>query len=136
LLLPEVDIDGQEKLKAARVLIVGAGGLGHPVALYLAAAGVGQLLLMDDDRVETSNLARQIGFRSTQVGQQKVEALAATLAALNPFCRIDPLIARADDTLAARLDGVSLALDCTDNFTTRFAINRACVEKAVPLVSG
>lgn len=136
LLLSEVDIEGQEKLQAATVLIVGVGGLGHPAALYLAAAGVGRLLLVDGDHVEVSNLARQIGFRTDQVGQLKVSALAATLAQLNPFCRVETRAQRVDETLAARLDEVTLVLDCSDNFATRFAINRACMQTATPLISG
>ena len=136
LLLPEVDIAGQEALRAARVLIVGAGGLGHPAALYLAAAGVGELLLMDDDRVEASNLARQIGFRDSQIGQFKVDALAETLTAINPGCRVVPLVERAGETLATRLADVQLVLDCTDNFAARYAINAACVARRVPLISG
>lgn len=136
LLLPEVDIAGQEKLSEACVLLVGAGGLGHPAALYLAAAGVGRLRLLDDDRVELSNLARQIGFRESQLGQFKVEALAATLKQLNPHCRVEPLVARADDALAASLNDIDLVLDCSDNFATRFAVNRACRAAATPLISG
>lgn len=139
LLLPEVDIAGQQALRAARVLIVGAGGLGHPAALYLAAAGVGELLLMDDDRVERSNLARQVGFRDTQLGQLKVEALADTLAAINPDCKVFPLAQRFAEKAPVLTNAqapVQLVLDCTDNFATRFAINAACVAAAVPLISG
>lgn len=136
LLLPQVDIDGQERFKAAHVLIVGAGGLGNPAALYLAAAGVGHLTLIDDDRVELSNLVRQIGFRSDQQALPKVQALVDTLTALNPLCHLEPVAERIDDTLAARLSDVDLVLDCSDNFDTRFAINRACVATQTPLISG
>lgn len=136
LLLPEVDLAGQERFKVARVLIVGAGGLGHPAALYLAAAGVGSLLLADDDRVETSNLARQVGFTSAQVGGRKVEALQATLATLNPHCRVGILAARITEATLADVDEPDLVLDCSDNFPTRFLLNRFCVERRLPLISG
>lgn len=136
LLLPEVDLDGQERLKQARVCIVGAGGLGHPVALYLAAAGVGQLLLVDDDAVEISNLTRQIGFITAQVGEPKVVALAATLGALNPFCRVATLPRRLTEVTLNQLENLDLLLDCTDNFPTRFLLNRFCVAQRLPLISG
>jgi adenylyltransferase/sulfurtransferase len=136
LLLPEVDIVGQERLQASHVLIVGAGGLGNPVALYLAAAGVGRLTLLDDDRVELSNLARQIGFRSDQIGLPKVQALATTLAHINPSCHVETRFERVDDKLNDELEGIHLVLDCSDNFATRFAVNRACVKTATPLISG
>lgn len=136
LLLPEVDIEGQEAICRARVLIIGAGGLGHPAALYLAAAGVGQLTLVDDDRVEASNLARQIGFREDQLGRFKVEALAETLAAINPGCKVMTCVEHFDATRTELLADQQLVLDCSDNFSTRFAINRACVAAGVPLISG
>lgn len=136
LLLPEVDIAGQEALCAAQVLIVGAGGLGHPVALYLAAAGVGRLTLVDDDRVEASNLARQIGFRNAQQGMLKVDALAATLTALNPDCEVVTRAERFTASRTALLVDQQLVLDCSDNFATRFALNAACVAARVPLISG
>ncbi|MCC1497346.1 molybdopterin-synthase adenylyltransferase MoeB [Alcanivorax sp. 1008] len=137
ILLPEIDLAGQEKLRAASVLIVGAGGLGTPASLYLAGAGVGKLLLVDDDRVEQSNLHRQIAFRQNDVGNGKAVALAAQLLALNPGVDVVPLGQRADAALLADyLPEVDVVLDCSDNFATRSMINRACVESRKPLVSG
>ena len=137
ILLDEFGIEGQEKLLNARVLIIGAGGLGSPAALYLAAAGVGTLKLVDDDEVELSNLQRQILHFSDRVGMPKAESGRQTLYALNPDVRVEPIVRRlgvADLTeLAAQVD---LVLDCCDNFATRHAINRACVATRTPLVSG
>jgi len=137
ILLDEFGIEGQERLMAARVLIVGAGGLGSPVACYLAASGVGEIILADDDRVELSNLQRQILHTTERIGQHKVESGRTMLAQINPEVRVTPLIARLDDAAlreqAARVD---LVLDCSDNFATRHAINRACVLTRKPLVSG
>ncbi len=130
LMVDELDLDGQEALAAARVLIVGCGGLANPAALYLAGAGVGQLVLADDDRVELSNLHRQVAFRGDQVHQSKAEALRDQLQLLNAVVRVDD--AWLDDAVAE----ATLVLDCTDNFVTRQAINRACVAHAKPLVSG
>lgn len=137
LLLPEVDIEGQQRLAAAKVLVVGLGGLGSPVALYLAAAGVGELVLADGDRVELSNLQRQVLYRDADVGQPKALAAARAVGALNPQVTVRPVVARLD---AGRLPGlvhdVDLVVDASDNFPTRFAINRACVGHARALVSG
>lgn len=137
IMLPEVDIAGQEKLLAAKVLIVGLGGLGCPVALYLAAAGVGQLTLVDYDQVDLSNLQRQIAHQEADVGKAKVESAAESLRALNPGvqlrCITEKLEAQALAELVAQHD---LVLDCTDNFNTRYAINAACVRQLKPLVSG
>src|SRR5690554_2486346 len=128
ILLDEFGIEGQERLNAARVLIVGAGGLGSPAALYLAAAGVGELVLADDDEVDLSNLQRQILHANDRVGMPKAESGRITLAALNPEVHVHPLPWRLDDAAlfeqAARAD---LVLDCCDNFATRHAVNRACV---------
>ena len=137
ILLPEIDLAGQEKLRAASVLIVGAGGLGTPAALYLAGAGIGKLVLVDDDHVEQSNLHRQIAFRQSDVGSGKTVALAAQLLALNPGVDIVPIGQRADAALLAQyLPDVDVVLDCSDNFATRSMVNRACVEWRKPLVSG
>ncbi len=137
ILLDELGIEGQERLLAARVLIVGAGGLGSPAALYLAAAGVGQITLVDDDVVELSNLQRQILHNTASLGRPKAESGRDALYALNPDVRVQAVVERLDDArlleLAARAD---LMLDCCDNFATRHAINRACVATGTPLVSG
>lgn len=137
ILLDEFGIEGQERLNAARVLIVGAGGLGSPAALYLAAAGVGTLVLADDDEVDLSNLQRQILHGQDRVGMPKAESGRRTLAALNPEVRVEPLVQRLDDVaLLRRVADADLVLDCCDNFATRHAVNRACVALRKPLVSG
>lgn len=137
ILLDEFGIEGQERLAAARVLIVGAGGLGSPAALYLAAAGVGELTLADDDEVDLSNLQRQILHSNDSVGMFKAESGRRSLAALNPEVRVTPLVQRLDDAaLLEQVGRVDLVLDCCDNFATRHAVNRACVAWRKPLVSG
>ncbi len=137
IMLPDVDIEGQEKLLAARVLVVGLGGLGAPVAMYLAAAGVGHLLLADCDCVDLSNLQRQIIHTTERLEQRKVESAAATLRQLNPDIQLTCFDQRLDEkTLLLQLKNVDLVVDCTDNFAARFAINAACVARRVPLVSG
>ncbi|HEX6413507.1 MAG TPA: molybdopterin-synthase adenylyltransferase MoeB [Burkholderiales bacterium] len=135
ILLPEIGIEGQERLRAASALVVGAGGLGCPAALYLAAAGIGRLTIADADRVDLTNLQRQILYRAESVGEAKVAAAQRALAALNPEVEIVALEKRVEEfsSLAAKADVV---LDCTDNFATRKAINRACVQARRPLVSG
>ncbi|WP_372955921.1 HesA/MoeB/ThiF family protein [Marinobacter sp.] len=137
LLLPRFDVEGQLALKKARVLVVGSGGLGCPVALYLGAAGVGELVLADDDEVELANLQRQIAFDQASVGRPKAEALAERVKAINPEISVTARMERLDGKLLSDVvAGVDLVLDCTDNFNTRFALNRACVAARVPLVSG
>ena len=137
ILLNDFGIEGQEKLLAARVLIVGVGGLGSPVAMYLASAGVGTLLLADHDIVEISNLQRQIIHTSERLGVLKAESGKQAIHALNPSIRVETLLNRMDDTsLSQTISQVDLVVDCTDNFATRHAINRACVSHRVPLVSG
>lgn len=137
ILLAQVDIAGQLRLKEAKVLIVGLGGLGSPVALYLAAAGVGELHLADFDRVDLSNLQRQVLHDETLIGQTKVDSALQRLTALNPEVCLVPLREALDaDSLAARIAAVDLVLDCSDNFTTRGAVNAACVATGRPLVSG
>ena len=137
IMLPQIGVEGQERLLAAHVLLLGLGGLGSPLAMYLAACGVGRLTLIDSDRVELANLQRQILYRSSDLGAGKAERAFRALADLNPEVRVDAVAERADlALLRGRLRGVDLAVDATDNFETRQALNRACVEAAVPLVSG
>lgn len=137
ILMPRFDVAGQEALKSARVLVVGAGGLGCPVALYLGAAGVGHLTLVDDDAIELANLQRQIGFQQSQLGESKAQALADRVRRINPLVAVDALNERLDgESLKRQVDRSSLVVDCSDNFNTRFALNRACVAGKVPLVSG
>lgn len=137
ILLPELGVEGQEKLLASHALIVGAGGLGSPAAIYLTAAGVGRITLCDADSVDLTNLQRQIVHRTAAVGRPKVESARDTLAALNPGVRIEALQLRLDgDALHKLVATCDVVLDCCDNFATRHAVNRACVEHAVALVSG
>jgi molybdopterin/thiamine biosynthesis adenylyltransferase len=137
LVLREIGGAGQQALKAASVLIVGAGGLGAPAALYLAAAGVGRIGLTDPDTVALSNLQRQVLYDRDDVGRAKVEAAAERLTALNAHVAIDPLAIRLDpDNAAALVRPYDLVLDGTDDFATRFAVNDACLTEAKPLVSG
>ena len=137
IMLPEMDVAGQQKLVGATVLIIGMGGLGCPAAMYLAAAGVGHLIIADDDVVELTNLQRQIAHSQANLGEPKVESARAALEGLNPQVRITALNKR---LLGAELDEavsqVDLVVDACDNFTTRFAINRSCVKFSKPLVSG
>jgi molybdopterin-synthase adenylyltransferase len=136
ILLPEIDIEGQEALAQASVLLVGMGGLGCPAALYLAAAGVGELVLADGDRVELSNLQRQVLFNEGDIGRLKVEAAAQALARSNPHVQLRTLPERlAGERLAAAVGAATVVLDGSDNFATRHAVNRACVEADRPLVS-
>ncbi len=137
ILLAQIDIAGQLRLKQSRVLIVGLGGLGSPVALYLAAAGVGELHLADFDQVDLSNLQRQIAHDSHSIGQPKVESAAARLRAINPTISLQLYAQGLDaDSLPAAVAAVDLVLDCSDNFSTREAVNAACVAAGKPLVSG
>lgn len=137
ILLPEVDFDGQDRLRASRALLVGAGGLASPAALYLAGAGIGELIIADHDQLEISNLHRQIAFRHDDVGSNKAEALAQQLRALNSDVTITTHTQAADaDWLTHTVPQVQVVLDCSDNFATRAAVNRACVAARVPLVSG
>ena len=130
-------MEGQEKLRAASALVIGAGGLGCPASLYLAAAGVGRLTIADSDKVDLTNLQRQILYRTESVGAHKVFAAQSALHAVNPDVEIVPLAARVG---AAEMDQLArdadLVLDCCDNFATRHAVNRACVAQGKPLVSG
>ncbi|HOB46995.1 MAG TPA: molybdopterin-synthase adenylyltransferase MoeB [Zoogloea sp.] len=137
ILLPQIGIEGQDAIVAARVLVVGAGGLGSPAAMYLAAAGVGTLVLADGDTVDLTNLQRQILHSQKSIGRLKVESGADALALLNPETRVIPLARRLEDAeLDAEIALADVVLDCSDNFATRHAINRACVQHRKPLVSG
>lgn len=137
ILLDDLGIEGQEKLLASRVLVVGAGGLGSPVAMYLASAGIGQIVLADHDRIELSNLQRQILHVSDRIGELKAESGRKSLRALNPDIQVDTRTTRLDaEALLIEVGQVDLVVDCTDNFATRHAINRACVYHGRPLVSG
>jgi len=137
ILLSQVDIDGQLRLKDSRALIVGLGGLGSPVALYLAAAGVGELHLADFDSVDLTNLQRQVLHDTSSVGLSKVDSALKRLQAINPEIRLVAHRSALDeDSLAAAVQAVDLVLDCTDNFATREAVNAACVAQGKPLVSG
>jgi molybdopterin/thiamine biosynthesis adenylyltransferase len=137
ILLDEVGIAGQERLRAAHALVVGAGGLGCPAALYLTASGIGKLTLADPDKVDLTNLQRQILYRTDSVGAVKVEAARDALFALNPDVRIFALQKRLEQKdLQPLLADVDVVLDCSDNFATRHALNRACVQMNKPLVSG
>lgn len=137
ILLPEIGIEGQEKIRAAHALIIGAGGLGSPVALYLASAGVGTLTICDGDSVDLTNLQRQIVHRSDAIGSAKAESARATLAAINPEVQVHAVCERvAGAQLDALVAAADVVLDCSDNFTTRHAINAACVAHHKPLVSG
>ena len=136
-LLDELGIEGQRRLLAAHALVIGAGGLGSPVALYLATAGVGTITIVDDDVVDLTNLQRQIAHNLARVGQPKVASMSAAIAAINPDVRVNALQERADPArLAAWVAGADVVIDCTDNFATRHQINAACVAHGKPLVSG
>ncbi len=137
IMLPQIDIAGQQKLLAARVLIVGLGGLGSPAAMYLAAAGVGRLALNDFDRVDLTNLQRQIAHDTGNVGLSKVESAQQTLLRINPESQIETIGLQLEgEALEMEVAKSDVVLDCTDNFATRFAVNRACVRTLTPLVSG
>lgn len=137
ILLPEIGVEGQERLVRARALVIGAGGLGSPAALYLASAGIGTLVLADGDRVDLTNLQRQILHRTDAIGWPKAESGERTLAQINPECRVVAVTDRLEDgQLATEVAQADVVLDCSDNFATRHAVNRACVAHRVPLVSG
>lgn len=137
ILLDEIGVEGQERIRAASMLVIGAGGLGSPAAYYLASAGVAKITLVDGDTVDLTNLQRQILHTTERIGAPKAESGRTTLAAINPDVEVVPVVRRVD---AAELDALArdatIVLDCTDNFATRHAINRACVRHRKPLVSG
>ena len=137
ILLDEIGIEGQQKLLASHVVIIGAGGLGSPAALYLGSAGVGHITVVDHDCVDATNLQRQIAHTVAGIGELKVISLFRAIAAINPDVNVTPLAGFADDALLDKLvPQADLVIDCTDNFATRHAINRACVKHCTPLVSG
>jgi molybdopterin/thiamine biosynthesis adenylyltransferase len=137
ILLEEVGVEGQQRLLDARALVVGAGGLGSPALLYLGTAGVGHITVVDHDTVDLTNLQRQIAHDLARVGTPKADSAARSIHAINPEVQVEALVERVD---AARLDALvqaaDVVLDCSDNFATRHAVNRACVAHHVPLVSG
>ncbi len=137
ILLDELGIEGQAQLLSAKVLMVGAGGLGSAAGLYLGSAGVGQLTVVDHDVVDETNLQRQVAHTLARVGQPKALSLQTAIAAINPDVQVKPISQRADAALLATLVAkADVVLDCTDNFGTRHAINRVCVALGKPLVSG
>jgi len=137
ILLPEIGVQGQARICEASVLVVGAGGLGCPVALYLGAAGVGRLVLADGDTVDLTNLQRQIGHATTAIGENKADSLARSVRAINPEIDVRPIgEALANAALHEAVAAVDLVVDASDNFATRHAVNRACVLLGKPLVSG
>lgn len=137
ILLPQIDVRGQEKLLASRVLIIGLGGLGSPAAMYLAASGVGNLVLVDHDRVDLTNLQRQIVHATERVGQDKVASAAQGLDALNPGVRVTTINQKLEGAaLEEQIQQVDAVVDTTDNFASRFAINEACMRAGKPLISG
>ena len=137
ILLNEIGIEGQERILGSHALIVGAGGLGSPVALYLGSAGVGRITVVDHDAVDMTNLQRQIAHTMSRVGQAKALSAQTAIAAINPEVQVAPIVARADAALLATLVAqADVVLDCCDNFATRHAINAACVKYRKPLVSG
>ncbi len=137
ILLDEIGVEGQARLMNSHALVIGAGGLGSPVALYLGTAGVGTLTIVDHDRVDLTNLQRQIAHRLSRIGMPKADSAALSIAEINPEVRVQALVERAD---AARLDALvaeaDVVIDCSDNFTTRHAVNAACVRHRRPLVAG
>jgi molybdopterin/thiamine biosynthesis adenylyltransferase len=137
LMLDDIGIEGQRRLLAAHALVIGAGGLGSPVALYLGSAGVGRLTVVDADAVDLSNLQRQIAHKQSRLGQPKAQSAQAAVAALNPDVDFRAHVRRADAALLDELvPGADVVLDCSDNFATRQAVNAACVKHGRPLVSG
>lgn len=137
ILLPNVGVDGQARISGASVLIVGAGGLGCPAALYLGASGVGRLFVADGDTVDLTNLQRQIGHATAAIGENKADSLARSVRAINPEIEVQPIReALSGEALHEAVAAVDLVVDASDNFATRHAVNRACVQLGKPLVSG
>ncbi len=137
LLLDEIGIEGQQRIRDARALVIGAGGLGSPVALYLGSAGIGRLTVVDHDVVDLTNLQRQVAHTQDRIGQPKVESIRQAVLALNPQAQVVTHAVRADAALLATLVAdADVVVDCTDTFATRHAINAACVAAGVPLVAG
>ncbi|MBP8061370.1 MAG: hypothetical protein RLZZ03_733 [Pseudomonadota bacterium] len=137
ILLDEIGVEGQTRLLASHALIIGAGGLGSPAALYLGSAGVGRITVVDHDRVDATNLQRQIAHTLARVGEYKAQSIAAAIGQINPDAQVSAVTGRADNALLdALVPTADVVLDCTDNFSTRHAINRACVRHRRPLISG
>lgn len=137
LMLDDIGVEGQRRLLESHALVIGAGGLGSPAALYLGTAGVGRMTVVDDDEVDLTNLQRQIAHRLSRVGLPKAESVRASVAAINPDVQLRALVRRADDALLDELvPQAQVVLDCCDNFATRHAVNAACVRHGKPLVSG
>ena len=137
IMLPQIDIDGQERLLAARALILGAGGLGSPAAMYLAAAGIGHIAIADPDSVELSNLQRQLLHHDKDIDRNKVDSAQDSLKLINPDVQVSTIAAALQNkALDEEVRQADVVLDCSDNFATRFAVNRACVNHRTPLVSG
>ena len=137
ILLEEIGIEGQERIAASHALVIGAGGLGSPAALYLGSAGVGRITLVDNDVVDLTNLQRQVAHTMDRIGRSKVESAREAVAAINPHVDVRTVDARADAAMLHELVAqADVVLDCCDNFATRQAVNRACVAHAKPLVAG
>ncbi|NOX08169.1 MAG: molybdopterin-synthase adenylyltransferase MoeB [Gammaproteobacteria bacterium] len=137
IMLPGIDIEGQQRLLQSHVLIIGAGGLGSPVAMYLAASGVGQITITDDDQVDLSNLQRQILHHQQDIGRDKVDSAVDTLKGINPDIKINTIAHRLNaEELEVIMQQVDAVVDASDNFNTRFTINAACVRQQIPLISG
>lgn len=137
IMLPKIEIAGQQKLINSHVVILGVGGLGSPVSMYLASAGVGELTLVDDDKVELSNLQRQIVHQFSSIDEFKVHSAKKTLLELNPECKVNTIEQRlSENQLDELMQNVTLVVDCSDNFETRFMLNRVCFKNSIPLVSG
>ena len=137
ILLDEIGVEGQSRLLQSHVLVIGAGGLGSPVALYLGTAGVGHITLVDDDLVDLTNLQRQIAHQLSRLGSPKAESASLSIQAINPDVEVLPVVQRADaQWLDVAVQRADVVIDCSDNFSTRHAVNAACVRHAKPLVSG
>jgi adenylyltransferase/sulfurtransferase len=135
--LAQIGEQGQQKILDASALIIGMGGLGSPAAMYLAASGIGKLVISDYDMVEVSNLQRQIIHADKSIGENKVDSAKVTIKALNPECEVETIAYQLDeDELKSTVERIDIVLDCSDNFPTRFEVNRNCVETETPLVSG
>ncbi|MBT8440297.1 MAG: molybdopterin-synthase adenylyltransferase MoeB [Gammaproteobacteria bacterium] len=137
IMLPEIGVDGQQRLLDAKVLLIGVGGLGSPIAMYLAAAGIGEITLVDFDTVDLSNLQRQIIHRMNSIGRLKTDSAKHTLLELNPDCKVNTITELLDEPgIRHQIKAHDVVIDATDNFTTRFLINQYCVAEQTPLVSG
>ena len=137
ILLTEIGVEGQERILDSHVLVIGAGGLGSPVATYLASAGVGRLTICDDDDVDLTNLQRQILHREDRIGVNKAESARTELATINPNCEVQAIAARVGEPeLSALVEAADIVVEASDNFETRHAVNRVCVAKRKPLISG